>query len=104
METQPLNNSSSTKMALSLLRDDEIVRSTGKTTEDLRNLLLQFRPPWLDDLLTKLTSTTGKESFLVSKGSKYINVLTENIALFYVKYESTRIICYDKQQYQVNYS
>ena len=91
-------------MALSLLRADEIIPSAGKTPEDFRNILLQFRPPWLDDLLTKLTATTGKENFLVSKGSKYINVLTENIALFYVRYESTMIICFDKQGYQVNYS
>jgi len=90
-------------MALSLLRTDETIPSPGKTPEDFRSLL-QFRPPWLDDLLTKLTYTTGKESFLVSKGSKYINVLTENIALFYVRYESTMIMCFDKQGYQVNYT
>jgi DNA-binding LytR/AlgR family response regulator len=33
-----------------------------------------------------------------------MNVLTENIAFFYIKYESAVIMCFDKQEYFVNYS
>ena len=46
----------------------------------------------------------GKKSFLVFKGNKYITVATENIAFFYIKYESTLIVSFDKQEYSVNYS
>jgi hypothetical protein len=31
-------------------------------------------------------------------------VLTENIAFFYIKYESAMIMCFDRQEYFVNYS
>jgi len=58
----------------------------------------------LDDLLTKLAARAGKKSFLVLKNNKYINVLTENIAFFYVNYESSVIACFDRQEYFVNYS
>ena len=45
-----------------------------------------------------------KRSFLVCKRNKYITVPTENIFLFYVKYESTIIVSFDKREYPVNYS
>ena len=58
----------------------------------------------LDDLLTKLAVPAGKKNFLVLKDNKYINVHTENIAFFYVKYESSIITCFDRQEYFVNHS
>jgi two-component system, LytTR family, response regulator LytT len=58
----------------------------------------------LDELVTRLTTNTGKKSFLVFKHNKYISVPTESIALFYVKYETSIIVCFDKQEYFVNYS
>ncbi len=75
-----------------------------RKTEDLTNIFQQIRLSNLDDLLAKLTATAGKKSFLVFKNNKYINVLTENIAFFYIKYESAMIMCFDKQEYFVNYS
>ena len=36
--------------------------------------------------------------------SGHINVLTENIAFFYIRYESSVIMCFDKQEYFVNHS
>jgi DNA-binding LytR/AlgR family response regulator len=45
-----------------------------------------------------------KRSFLVFKRNKYITVPTENIFIFYVKYESTIIVCFDRKEYPVNYS
>ncbi|HEY1200939.1 MAG TPA: hypothetical protein VGE79_08165, partial [Niastella sp.] len=45
-----------------------------------------------------------KRSFLVFKRNKYITVPTENIFLFYVKYEATIIVSFDKREYPVNYS
>lgn len=58
----------------------------------------------LADLLTRLATQAGKKSFLVFKNNKYLNVLTENIALFYVRYESPVIMCFNKEEYFVNYS
>ena len=46
----------------------------------------------------------GKESFLVFRHNKYSTVPTESIAFFYVKYEMTVIVTFDKQEYSVNYS
>src|SRR5882724_1021198 len=62
------------------------------------------RWPNLDDLLTRLTATAGKKSFLVFKNHKYFTVPTENISFFYVKHESSMIVCFDQQEYSVNYS
>lgn len=73
-----------------------------KNTEVIENFFQQYRLPNLTDLLTKLAVPTGKKSFLVFKHNKYINVLTENIAFFYIKHESTIIVCFDKQEYFVN--
>jgi two-component system, LytTR family, response regulator LytT len=47
---------------------------------------------------------TGKSSFLVFKHNKYFIVPTENIAFFYVKHETSIIVCYDRQEYFLNYS
>jgi two-component system response regulator LytT len=104
METQPITNSFSTTLALDKLMTNEIMPSTGNLTEDYRNMFQQLRLPWLNELLTKLTTSTGKKSFLVFKNNKYINVPTENIAFFYIKYESPMIMCFDRQEYFVNYS
>jgi two-component system response regulator LytT len=59
---------------------------------------------YLDDLLTRLPPPVGKTSFLVFKNNKYLTVRTENIAYFYVKYDSSIIVCFDKQEYFVNQS
>ncbi len=68
---------------------------------DFKNLFQQNN---LADLLTRLATPAGKKSFLVFRSNKYLNVLTENIAFFYVKYESPVIMCFNKEEYFVNYS
>lgn len=73
-------------------------------SQPISNDIQQLNLPWLEDLVTKLTNSTGKRSFLVFKNNKYVNVLTENIAFFYIKYELPMIMCFDKQEYFVNYS
>ena len=60
--------------------------------------------PNLDGLLARIAMPAGKKSFLVFKHNKYITVPTETIAYFYVKHESTYIMCLDEQEYSVNYS
>ncbi len=75
-----------------------------KMSEDFKNFFRHYDLPGLDDLLEKLAMPAAKKSFLVFKNNKYVNVLTENIAFFYVKYESSMITCFDKHEYFVNYS
>jgi len=72
--------------------------------DELRTFFQQLRIPNLDDLLAKLVTPASKKSFLVFKNNKYINVRTENIAFFYVNYESSAIVCFDKQEYFVTHS
>jgi two-component system response regulator LytT len=57
-----------------------------------------------DDLLSRTVMPQGKKSFLVFKHNKYITVPTGNIAFFYVKYESTIITCFDRQEFSLNHS
>jgi len=105
METQTITNSmNSGRLALDRLMTNELIIAAGGITDEYKNLFQQLRLPWLNDLLTKLTTPTGKKSFLVFKNNKYLNVPTENIAFFYIKYESPVIMCFDKQEYFVNYS
>jgi len=104
MEIQTTNRMSADKLLInSSLINDNILDVEGKT-EDFNSLFQQLRIPWVNDLLVKLATSTGKKSFLVLKNHKYVNVLTENIAFFFIKYDSAMIMCFDKQEYFVNYS
>ncbi|RYG50779.1 MAG: LytTR family transcriptional regulator [Chitinophagaceae bacterium] len=58
----------------------------------------------LADLMVKLGQPAGKKSFLVFKNNKYINITTEKIAYFYLKYDNTILVTFDKQEYGVNHS
>jgi len=79
-------------------------QSTFQNTAELKNFFQQYPVPYLDDLVTKLAPPIGKKSFLVFRDNKYINVLTENIAFFYVKFESSMIRSFNGQEYFVNHS
>ncbi|MES1215288.1 MAG: LytTR family DNA-binding domain-containing protein [Bacteroidota bacterium] len=87
----------------SVLRN-EIINPMGNPTEELKAFFRQFRLPGFEDFISGLFAPAGKRSFLVFRNNKYVNVLTENIAFFYIKYESPVIMCFDKQEYFVNYS
>jgi two-component system response regulator LytT len=52
----------------------------------------------------RLVNGISKKSFLVFKHNKYKIIPTENIAFFYIKYDTTIIVCFDMQEYSVNYS
>jgi two-component system response regulator LytT len=73
-------------------------------TEIFKTFIQQFPLPNLEDLLSKLIPPTGKKSFLVFKNNKYISLRTEDIALFQVKYDSTMIKAFDRQEYFLNCS
>ena len=88
---------------LKFFSKEEIVAAFERMS-DLKNLFQQHNLSNLADLLARLATPAGKKSFLVYKNNKYFNVLTENIAFFYVKYESPVIMCFNKEEYFVNYS
>lgn len=52
----------------------------------------------------KPVTESGKKSFLVYKNTKYFTIATENIACFYIKYDAPVIVCFDRQEFAVNYS
>ena len=104
MNTQTkTNNLTGGRFAFESFGAREII-TAFKKTDELKNFFQQYHLPDLDELLTKLAGRVGKKSFLVFKNNKYVNVLTENIAFFYVKHESSIISCFDNQEYFVNHS
>lgn len=104
METQSNSNSREAgRYTLQPVGINAIAAALNRKNE-IKTFFQQLRIPNLDDLLARLSPPPGKKSFLVFKNNKYINVLTENIAFFYVNYESSVIMCFDKQEYFVNYS
>src|SRR5688572_30472289 len=54
--------------------------------------------------LPRAASIAGKKSFLVFKHNKYLTIPTESIAFFQIKYDCQVFVCFDKQEYSVNYS
>ena len=108
METQAKNsntsaairNFDSTDNFTGLVRHEFI----NTATNDFNSFLQNKKSPGIEELLNRLVPNTGKKNFLVFKNQKYINVPTENIAFFYIKYGLSFIICFDKQEYMVNYS
>lgn len=105
MEPQStINNIHSEKLAINPLMANEILTGVGKAADEVKKFFQQVSLPELHNLLLRLMAPSGKKSFLVLKNNKYINVLTENIAVFYIKYESPVIMCFDRQEYFVNYS
>jgi two-component system, LytTR family, response regulator LytT len=97
MQTQTSANHFGTSGHLqNILTADEIAKAIESGAGEFKNFFHQ--------LLIKLATTAGKKSFLIFKNNKYVNVLTENIAYFHVRYESSMITCFDKQEYFVNYS
>ncbi len=82
----------------------EDIVTAFKKIVDVKDFFHQNNLLKLADLLTGFSNSTGKKSFLVYKNNKYISVPTENIAFFYIKYDSAMIMCFDKQEYFVNYS
>jgi len=72
--------------------------------DELKNFFQQKVVPDLGDLLSKLSPPAGKTSFLVFKNQKYTTVHTDNIAFFYIRNDSTSMMCFDKQEYAINQS
>ena len=83
-------------------KDD--IRAALIKVDELKNFFQQKSMPNLDELLLKLNSPAAKTSFLVFRNQKYSTVQVENIAFFYIRYDATVIMCFDKESYNVNKS
>ncbi|WP_183558925.1 LytR/AlgR family response regulator transcription factor [Mucilaginibacter sp. SP1R1] len=75
-----------------------------KKVDELRNFFQQSTVPDFSNLLSQIAAPAGKKSFLVFKNNKYTTVSTETIAFFYIRNDSTSIMCFDQQEYALNQS
>jgi two-component system response regulator LytT len=84
----------------------ESIAQAIKKVGELKNFFQRNKKamPDFDYLLTRTGENKGKSSFLVFKNNKYQTVLTENIALFYIKNETPTIMTFDKTEYQITQS
>ncbi len=84
----------------------ESIAQAIKKAGELKNFFQRNKKamPDFDYLLTRAGENKGKSSFLVFKNNKYQTVLTENIALFYIKNETPTIMTFDKNEYQITQS
>jgi DNA-binding LytR/AlgR family response regulator len=80
------------------------IAATLEKGDGFKYLFQQDLQQSLDELLARLLKPAGKKSFLVFKHNKYVTIPTDSIAFFYVRYESSVIVCFDQQEYPVNYS
>ncbi|MDQ0966627.1 two-component system response regulator LytT [Flavobacterium sp. W4I14] len=80
------------------------IQEAFQKVDGLQNFFQQKVIPDLSNLLTKLSSPAGKESFLVFKNQKYTTVQTENIAFFYIRNDASTIMCFDKQEFVLSQS
>lgn len=84
-------------------RDD--IRAALKKIDNLENFFQRKTAPDWAELISKLAPPpSGKTSFLIFKDQKYKTINVEDIAFFYVKYEATWIMCFDKHQYNLDQS
>ncbi|MFN0254776.1 LytR/AlgR family response regulator transcription factor [Pedobacter ureilyticus] len=82
---------------------EDIARALGKV-DDLKNFFQQNATPNLDALLSQMVKPAEKTSFLVFKHQKYTTVQISQIAFFYIRNETTSIMCFDGQEFSLNQS
>lgn len=58
----------------------------------------------IDTMFPKTSGRIGKQSFLVFKQNKYLTIPTERIAFFHIRFDCSIMVCFDRQEYHVNYS
>jgi two-component system, LytTR family, response regulator LytT len=75
-----------------------------KKVDELRNFFQQGVIPDFSEMLSQISAPAGKKSFLVFKNNKYSSVPTDTIAFFYIRNDSTSIMCFDQQEYPISQS
>lgn len=82
----------------------EDLQEAFEKVENFKNFFQQNTQPDLDGLLKKIGLDEGKKSFLVFKDNKYTTIQTDQIAFFYISYDSATIKTFDEQSYFINQS
>lgn len=82
----------------------EDIAGAMKKVDDLKNFFQQKTIPDLSDLLIQMVQPAEKTSFLVFKHQKYTTVQVAQIAYFYIRNESTSIMCFDGQEFSLSQS
>jgi two-component system, LytTR family, response regulator LytT len=82
----------------------EDIAGAMRKVDDLKNFFQQKAAPDISDLLIQMVQPLEKTSFLVFKHQKYTTVQTAQIAYFYIRNESTTIMCFDGQEFTLNQS
>ncbi|NCD72505.1 LytR/AlgR family response regulator transcription factor [Mucilaginibacter agri] len=72
--------------------------------DGFKNFFQQKTSPDLEALLSRINPPSGKTSFLVFKNQKYTTVQTDSIAFFYIRNDSTSLMCFDGQEYALSQS
>jgi len=81
----------------------DITAALGKV-DHLKNFFQQKALPDISDFLIQMVQPAEKTSFLVFKQQKYTTVQTAQIAYFYIRNESTSIMCFDGQEFSLSQS
>ena len=89
-----------------LIANAFLPNKTAKNVHEFQNICRQLGLASLEDFLSNITLPGFKKSFLVAKINKYISIPTDSIAFFHIKYkhQSAELMCFNKQEYFVNYS
>jgi DNA-binding LytR/AlgR family response regulator len=82
---------------------DDITAALGKV-DNLKNFFQQKSVPDISEFLIQMVRPAEKTSFLVFKQQKYTTVQTAQIAYFYIRNESTSIMCFDGQEFSLSQS
>lgn len=83
----------------------EDIAAALKKVDEFKSFFQQDAAPDLNNLLSKIMPPAAtKKNFLVFKNQKYVNIPTDTIAFFYIKFEATIIRCFDQQEYTINQS
>ncbi len=69
------------------------------TTKNSANALPRHHHVDLDGLLKRIASDQGKRSFLVFKNNKYMTIPTDEIAFIFIRYASSTIMTFQKEEY-----
>jgi len=104
METHQLEENLNRENLISKPPGKTVANKEGNYSDQIKKLFQGLGVPVLDDLLSRINGAAGKQSFLIFKNNKYMNISTENIAFFYIKHEAPMIMCFDRQEYFVNHS
>lgn len=82
----------------------EDIREALRKVHELKNFFQQKGTPDLTELLNRLAPSATKTSFLVFKNQKYTTVAVDKIACFYIRFDATCILTFDKEQFTINQS